>query len=346
MEVIENELELEEYFSKHSPVISATAPCFMDQFLEGALEVDVDLVRGVDWCFVGGIIEHIEAAGVHSGDSMGVIPPQRLKEGVLDSIEEVCKKLANKLEVLGHMNAQLALKNNIIYILEANPRCSRTVPFVAKAARIPIVDLGVQAVLGFKKSDVSLEQYNYRKIPQVCVKGVVFPFNKFVDSDSILGPEMKSTGESMGRGADYGEALWKAFISSQHQLARSGEIFLSLRDKDKNSLLPVILGLQNLGYTFSATLGTAKFLFEKGIDCIPVKKVHEGRPHCVDRIRSGKVVLVINTTSGRQSIDASFHIRRSCTDYAVPCITEDHAAEALLLALKKLHTGQFNVVAI
>jgi carbamoyl-phosphate synthase large subunit len=230
--------------------------------------------------------------------------------------------------------------------LEANPRCSRTVPFVAKAARIPLVDLGVQAVLGVKKSELHLEKFNYRNIAQVCVKGVVFPFNKFVDSDSILGPEMKSTGESMGRGVDYGEALWKAFISSQHQLARSGEVFLSLREKDKATLQPVIMDLQKLGYTFSATLGTAKYLFDKGIDCIPVKKVHEGRPHCVDRIRSGKVVLVINTTSGRQSIDASFQIRRSCTDYAVPCITEDHAAEALLLALKKLHTGQFDVIPI
>lgn len=346
MEVIENGEELTEYFQKHAPVISSSAPCFMDQFLEGALEVDVDVVRGVDWCFVGGVIEHIEAAGVHSGDSMGVIPPQRLKNPVLDSIEEVCKKLANKLEVLGHMNAQLALKDNVIYVLEANPRCSRTVPFVAKAARLPLVDLGVQAVLGVKKSELNLEAYNYRNLAQVCVKGVVFPFNKFTDSDSILGPEMKSTGESMGRGADYGEALWKAFISSHHRLSQKGEIFLSLREKDKESLLPVIQGLQNLGYTFSATLGTAKFLFEKGIDCIPVKKVHEGRPHCVDRIRSGKVAMVINTTSGRLSIDASFQIRRSCTDYGVPCITEDHAAEALLLALRKLHTGQFGVIAI
>ncbi len=346
MEVIETDEELEEYFTKHGHVISSTAPCFMDQFLEGALEVDVDVIRGVDWCFVGGVIEHIEAAGVHSGDSMGVIPPQRLKAQTIDSIEDVCKKLANKLEVLGHMNAQLALKDNVIYVLEANPRCSRTVPFVAKAARIPLVDLGVQAVLGVKKAQMNLEQYNYRDLAQVCVKGVVFPFNKFVDSDSILGPEMKSTGESMGRGADYGEALWKAFISSHHKLASSGEIFLSLREKDKTPLLPVISGLQALGYTFSATLGTANFLFEQGIDCIPVKKVHEGRPHCVDRIRSGKVAMVINTTSGRLSIDASFQIRRSCTDYGVPCITEDHAAEAMLLALKKLHTGHFDVVAI
>lgn len=346
MEVIENSAELAEYFSKHAVVISDSAPCFMDQFLEGALELDVDVVRGVDWCMVGGVIEHIEAAGVHSGDSMGVIPPQRLKPGMLESIEEICKKLANKLEVIGHMNVQVALKNNVIYVLEANPRCSRTVPFVAKAAQIPLVDLGVQAVLGLKKQDLNLDRYNYRNLKQVCVKGVVFPFNKFVDSDSILGPEMKSTGESMGRGQDYGEALWKAFISSHHNLSKTGEIFLSLREKDKEPLLPVIVGLQKLGYQFSATLGTAKYLFDQGIDCIPVKKVHEGRPNCVDRIRSGKVAMVINTTSGRQSIDASFNIRRSCTDYGIPCITEDHAAEALLLALEKFHIGKFDVLAL
>jgi len=344
MEVIENKTELKSYFTRHDEVIGLDTPCFMDQFLENALEIDVDIVRGRDWCVVGGVIEHIEAAGIHSGDSMGVIPPQRMKGENLANIEALCMKLANKLEVVGHLNVQLAIKKDIIYVLEANPRCSRTVPFLAKAAGIPIVDLGVKAVLGIAAKDIDLAKYDYKKIPNVCVKGVVFPFNKFVEADSLLGPEMKSTGESMGRGQDYGEALWKAFISSSHRLSKNGEIFLSLRDKDKKSLLPVITGLQSLGYTFSATQGTAMYLYERGIDCIPVKKVHEGRPNCVDRIRSGKVAMVINTTSGRQSIDASFNIRRSCTDYAIPCVTEDHAAEAFLLALKKLHVGKFDVL--
>jgi carbamoyl-phosphate synthase large subunit len=344
MEVIENKTELKSYFTRHDEVIGADTPCFMDQFLENALEIDVDVVRGKDWCVIGGVIEHIEAAGVHSGDSMGVIPPQRLKPAILAQVEDLCKKLANKLEVVGHLNVQLAVKKDVIYVLEANPRCSRTVPFLAKAAGIPIVDLGVKAVLGTPAKDIDLAKYDYKKITNVCVKGVVFPFNKFVEADSLLGPEMKSTGESMGRGEDYGEALWKAFISSNLRLAKTGEIFLSLRDKDKKSLLPMITSLQSLGYTFSATQGTAMALYDRGIDCIPVKKVHEGRPNCVDRIRSGKVAMVINTTSGRQSIDASFSIRRSCTDYGIPCITEDHAAEALILALKKLHVGKFDVL--
>lgn len=343
MEVVENLEELKEYFEKHGSVITPEGPCFMDQFLEGALEVDVDVIRGKDWTQIGGVIEHIEAAGVHSGDSMGVIPPQRLKPSTLDEIEKICARLAADMKVIGHLNVQLAVKNNEIFIIEANPRCSRTVPFLAKAAGIPIVKLGVQAVLGKDAEEVKPAQYNYKDIKMVCVKGVVFPFNKFVEADSILGPEMKSTGESMGRAVDYGEALMKAFISSHLKLPKNGEVFLSLREKDKKTLMPTISALVELGYKLSATQGTAKFLYDHGIDCIPVKKVHEGRPNCVDRIRSGKVALVINTTSGRQSIDASFNIRRSCTDYAIPCITEDHAAEVLLLALKKMHSGSFDV---
>lgn len=343
MEIIENQEELENYFTKYQKDIHPQAPCFMDQFLEGGLEIDVDVVRGVDWSIIGGVIEHIEAAGVHSGDSMGVIPPQRLKKETLERIEAHCIELANKLNVLGHLNVQLAVKDDNVYIIEANPRCSRTVPFLAKATGIPIVDLGIQAMLGVKKSQMDLDKYDWKKIGLVCVKGVVFPFKKFPEADSILGPEMKSTGESMGRGKDYSEALMKAFISSQTKLPKKGEVFLSLREKDKDVLLPVAKGLSQLGFQLSATQGTARFLFENGVDCIPVKKVHEGRPHCVDRIRSGRVALVINTTSGRTAVEASFSIRRSCTDFGIPCITEDHAAEVLILALNKQHSGKFDV---
>lgn len=343
MEVIENEDSLEKYFKKYAADISEKAPCFMDQFLEGAIEVDVDIVRGKDWSLVGGVIEHIEAAGVHSGDSMGVIPPQRLRADVLDSIEKFGLQLAEKLDVVGHLNVQLAIKDDRIFIIEANPRCSRTVPFLAKSAGIPIVDLGIHAMMGTKKEQLELERYDWKKSPFVCVKGVVFPFKKFPEADSILGPEMKSTGESMGRGKAYSEALLKAFLSSHMELPEKGEVFLSLREKDKKTLLPVAKSLVDMGYTLSGTAGTASFLYENGVDCIPVKKVHEGRPNCVDRIRSGKVDLVINTTSGRQSLEASFSIRRSCTDFAVPCITEDHAAEAMAIALKTQKAGQFDV---
>ena len=342
MEVIENEEELKRYFVKYAKEIAPDNRCFMDQFLEGALEVDVDIVRGKDWSLVGGVIEHIEAAGVHSGDSMGVIPPQRLKPEILKIIKESSLQLAHRMNVIGHLNVQLAVKNDQIFIIEANPRCSRTVPFLAKATGLPLVDIGIEAIMGFDKSRVDLK-YDFDQTELICVKGVVFPFKKFPNADSVLGPEMKSTGESMGRGRDYGEALMKAFLSSQNRLPKEGEIFLSLKNKDKPLLLPTVRELINLGFSLSATQGTARFLFENGVDCIPIKKVHEGRPHCVDRIRSGQVSLVINTTSGRQSLETSFNIRRSCTDFGIPCITEDHAAEALVLAIKKLKTGEFDV---
>lgn len=343
MEVVESEADLRLYFSKHALFINEDSPCLMDQFLDRALEVDVDLACGVDWTVVGGIIEHIEAAGVHSGDSMGVVPPQRLKDEVCKKIEDLSRSLARRMDIRGFMNLQLAVKNDEIYMLEANPRSSRSVPFIAKATGVPVVDLGVKAILGLTAQQVQPQQYNWRKIKQICVKGVVFPFKKIAEADSILGPEMKSTGESMGRGQDYSEALLKALFSSQFTLPKEGEVFFSLRDKDKQELLSVAHELAGMGYTISATSGTAVYLRENGITCLTVKKVHEGRPHCVDRIRSGEVAIVINTTSGRQSIEASFGIRRSCVDYSVPCITESDAAQAFLLALKKHQSGQFDV---
>ncbi|MDX9731797.1 MAG: carbamoyl phosphate synthase large subunit, partial [Bdellovibrionales bacterium] len=345
MEVVESEDELLSYFERHGDFISPSEPCLMDQFLEGALEVDVDLVRGVDWTVIGGIVEHIEAAGVHSGDSMGVLPPQRLKQATCEMIEEISKRLADKIGTIGHLNLQLAVKNDQVFILEANPRSSRSVPFVSKATLIPMIDLGIQASLGKKASEVQPEKYQWNKTPYVSVKGVVFPFKKFPESDSILGPEMKSTGESMGRGGDYAEALLKASIASHVTIPPAGEVFLSLRDRDKEELLGLAKSLVGMGYRLSATSGTARFLFNEGIDCVPVKKVHEGRPSCVDRIRSGQVALVINTTSGRRAVEASFDIRRSCIDFSIPCITESHAAEALLTALRKQRSREFTVLA-
>jgi carbamoyl-phosphate synthase large subunit len=346
MEVVESTDELRGYFERHGAFIRPGEPCLMDQFLAGALEVDVDLVRGVDWTVIGGVVEHIEAAGVHSGDSMGVLPPQRLKDETCARIEELSIKLAERLNTIGHLNLQLAVKNDEVFMLEANPRSSRSVPFVSKATRIPLVDLGVLAMLGRTAAEVCPIRYNWRSMEDVAVKGVVFPFKKFPEADAILGPEMKSTGESMGRGHDYAEALLKASIASNIHIPKTGEVFLSLRDKDKDELLPLVQALVGMGYRLTATSGTAKWLYHEGIDCVPVKKVHEGRPNCVDRIRSGRVALVINTTSGRRAIEASFDIRRSCIDFSIPCITESHAAEALLTAMRKQSPKEFTVSAV
>lgn len=346
MEVIENHEELISYFQRHADAITTEKPCLMDQFLAGALEVDVDLVRGEDWTVIGGVVEHIEAAGVHSGDSMGVIPPHRLKMETCQRVEELSQKLANRIGVIGHLNLQLAVKNDVVYMLEANPRSSRSVPFVAKATGIPLIDLGVAAVLGKKKNELKIEKLNWRNIKNVSVKGVVFPFKKFSESDSLLGPEMKSTGESMGRGKDYSEALAKAFLSSNIRLPIMGQVFFSLRDKDKEKLLPLAKELQRMGYGVSATTGTAAFFNEHGVNCLSLKKVDEGRPHCVDKIRSGEVAFVINTTSGRRAIEASFDIRRACTDYNIPCLTERDAARAFVLALKNARNESSSVEAL
>ena len=343
MEIIKNEEELRLYFKKYKNFISSQTPCLIDQYLENFLEVDVDLVRGVDWALIGGIVEHIEAAGVHSGDSMGVVPPQRLKQETCKKIEELSLTLANELNIIGFLNLQLAVKDDNIYMLEANPRSSRSMPFLSKATGIPIIDLGVSALMNLKKKEIKPEMYQWKTLSSICVKGVVFPFKKFKKADSILGPEMKSIGEVMGRDKDYPSALIKALISSGLKLPDKGEVFLSLKDKDKSILLPEVQFLFKKGYTLSATHGTASYLKERGLKCESINKVHEGRPHCVDHISSGKVALVLNTTSNRKSIEASFGIRRSCIDYNVPCLTEKHIIQAFILALKEKKKKNINV---
>ncbi len=345
MEVIETKWDLEKYFKTHLKIFGKRNLCFVDQFLEGALEADVDLICFKDFIFVGGIVEHIEVAGVHSGDSMGVFPPQRLRVTTKKKIEEICIKLAEKMGILGFLNIQIAIKDDQVYIIEANPRASRTIPFIAKALGVPLVDYGVLGMLA-KPCPKELKAFNWFKAEGVFVKGVVFPFNKFPESDSLLGPEMKSTGESMGRGKTYSSALLKAFQGTNIKIPISGEIFLSLKDKDKVKLLPFIKEFKEIGFKISATGGTARFLTQQGVDCILVNKVLEGRPHCVDRIRSGQVDLVVNTVSGKQAIEASYSIRRSCLDFFIPCITESEAAKAYILALKQNITGNVDVEAL
>ena len=346
MEVIENPEELKDYFKKYGRFFNKSRPCLMDQYLESFLEVDVDMARGKDWAIIGGIVEHIEATGVHSGDSMGVFPPQRLKPEVRTRIEKLSIALAKELKILGFLNLQLAIRDDEIYMLEANPRSSRSVPFISKAGGIPLVDLGVQAMMKKSKKEIPWPLKSWDQKPLLCVKGVVFPFKKIKKTDSILGPEMKSIGEVMGRGEDYPTALTKALISSGFEFPDKGEVFLSLRDKDKMHLLADIQKLVRAGYSLSATGGTAQFIKKQGLACETVKKVFQGRPHCVDRIISGQVALVLNTTSKSSSIQSSFSIRRSCIDYNIPCLTETHAIKAFIVALIEKKKNKHNVQAL
>ena len=344
MEIIESSAGLKAYFMKYGPLFSKSRPCLLDQYLESFLEVDVDMVRGKDWSLIGGILEHIEAAGTHSGDSMGVLPPQRLRPEIVRRIEKLSLDLAEELNILGFLNLQLAVQNDKIYMLEANPRSSRSVPFISKAVGIPLVDLGVQAMMGKTKAELKGRLNPWKKGRCITVKGVVFPFKKIRKTDTLLGPEMKSIGEVMGRGGDYPTALKKALISAGFPFPEKGEIFLSLRDKDKSLLLPDIQALIRAGYSLSATEGTARFIRKHSLKCETVKKVLQGRPHCVDRIVSKKPVLVFNTSSSKNSsVQSSFSIRRSCIDNDIPCLTEAHAIQAFVTALIKGGKSSFDV---
>lgn len=343
MEVIETPEELKSYFHRNFDVISKSNPCYLDHFLEGALEIDVDIVSDGQQVVIGGVLEHIESTGVHSGDSMGVMPPQRLKPEALLKIENISKSLAKALEVKGLLNIQFALKNDEIFIIEANPRSSRTVPFIAKATGQPVIDWGIAGMLGALPPEALASNHLKMRGEMVCVKGVVFPFRKFPEADSVLSPEMKSTGETMGRGRDFAEALMKAMLGAGTRLPESGEIFFSLRDKDKTNMLPIARAIKDMGFDVSATTGTAQLFNEQGVETTALKKIFEGRPHCVDRIRSGQVQFVVNTTRGRKAITDGFMIRRACIDLNIPCITKVETAEAFIRALQTFQKKNIEV---
>jgi carbamoyl-phosphate synthase large subunit len=332
MEILGDMQELENYLNRYKDLMSDDSPLLIDEFLEDALEVDVDIVSDGREILIGGIVEHIEGAGVHSGDSMGVLPPQRLPTRIIDDIEGISRELCQALKIVGHLNLQLAIKGDKVYVLEANPRSSRSVPFVSKATGIPIVRLAMECMLGQR---LHVTKY-WRNTEVISVKGVVFPFKKFPESDILLGPEMRSTGESMGRSCNssYAEALQKAFVSSGFQIpAKGSSVFVSVREKDKVACINLAKRLIDAGFKMLATEGTAVFLNKNNLKCETINKVRQGHPHCVDLIQSGGIQLVINTTSGAQSISDSFSIRRSSVERNIPCLTEISVADAFVQVL-------------
>ncbi len=344
MEILDSRAELEDYISRYSEYIYPKSPLFIDKFLEHALEMDVDLVSDGETVLIGGIVEHIEGAGVHSGDSMGVLPPQRIPQNIIDEVERLSRELCLAMKVIGHLNLQLAIQGDQIFVLEANPRSSRSVPFVSKATGIPIVPLAISCMLGQK---LHVTKY-WRKVESISVKGVVFPFKKFRGADIVLGPEMRSTGESMGRSvptfakpgepeepADYAEALEKAFIGSGYKIAKEGKVFFSVKDKDKKSSLAIARDLEKAGFEIVATQGTAKFFEENAVKVTLINKVTQGSPHCVDMIQNGEIKAIINTTSGAQSIADSYSIRRGSLERNIPCLTEIYAAQAFSKVLMR-----------
>lgn len=335
MAIIYDAPGLEAYLKEIEPMFN-DGPILLDTYLTDAVEVDVDAIGDGTDVFVAGIMEHIEEAGIHSGDSACSLPPYSLEKKIVEAIHKQTVTLAKALDVVGLMNVQFAIKDGEIYILEVNPRASRTVPFVAKATGVPVAKIATQVMAGKKLSEFGLSShYNGNHKPShVAVKEVVFPFARFANVDVTLGPEMKSTGEVMGIDQDFPQAFAKAHLASGSKIPTSGTVFISFKDSDKKALAPMVKKLQELGFKVIATHGTARYLKEQGLTVEPVNKVLQGRPHIVDFMKDGKVQLVFNTTSGMRSISDSFSIRRTALLSNIPYSTTLAGSRALLQAIE------------
>ncbi|HEX5053371.1 MAG TPA: carbamoyl-phosphate synthase large subunit [Planctomycetota bacterium] len=331
MEVVYDKAGLDSYMERHRS-FSEERPLLVDKFLDAAIEVDVDAIADGETVMIGGIMEHIEEAGVHSGDSSCSLPPYTLSDGLMEEIAEKTRRLARELQVVGLMNVQWAVRGPKVYILEANPRASRTVPFVSKAIGQPLAKFAARLMLGEKLRDTGLVER--LDLPYFSVKAPVFPFNKFQGVDTLLGPEMKSTGEVMGIDDRFGTAFAKAMVGAGNTLPREGKVFVSVRDEDKRLIVPLIDRLHGLGFEIVATSGTARALKNAGIPVQRVFKVHEGRPHVLDLVVNREVRLIINTPSGRRERSDDRQIRSAAVSHRIPCITTLAAASATIQGLE------------
>ena len=339
MEIVHSDDDLAAYMEAAINV-SNDSPVLLDRFLDLATEVDVDIVCDGQHVLVGGIMEHIEQAGVHSGDSGCSLPPFSLSEAVQKQLIEQVVKLAKGLNVIGLMNTQFAIQNNVIYLLEVNPRASRTVPFVSKATGIPLAKIASRVMVG---ETLEAQGFiNQRKPPYFSVKESVFPFLKFGGADPILGPEMKSTGEVMGVGRSFGEAYAKAQLASGVTLPRRGTALLSVRDRDKEGAVGLAQLLAQRGFDIVATHGTARALADAGVQCRRANKVREGRPHIVDMIKNGEITLIVNTTEGKQAIQESLSIRAEAVRKNVTYYTTLGAAVATCRAIEHIDDSEVN----
>ena len=330
MEIVYNEEELRRYMRK-AVKVGNESPVLLDYFLNAAIEIDVDLVSDGKQVVVGAIMQHIEQAGVHSGDSACSLPPYNLPADVQIRIREQVTKMAMELKVVGLMNTQLAYQDGEIYVIEVNPRASRTVPFVSKCIGVSLAKIAARCMIG-----TSLKEQGFEKeiVPKnFAVKEAVFPFNKFPGVDPILGPEMKSTGEVMGVGRTFAEAFAKSQIGAGEEIKTSGTVFISVREADKPYVVEVAMKLHELGFDLIATQGTAAVIADAGLPVNKVNKVNEGRPHIVDMIKNEQVQLIVNTTEGKQAIADSSIIRRTALRHDVSCTTTIAGALAVCEAL-------------
>ncbi len=331
MMIVYDEEQLVEYFRDVLGNVMPEHPILIDKFLESATEVDVDALCDGDDTYVAGIMEHIEEAGIHSGDSACVLPPHNLPESILAEISRQTEALAKELRVVGLMNVQFAVKDGLVYILEVNPRASRTSPFVSKATGVALPRLATQIMLGKKLKDLKPEQY--RKKGYISVKEAVFPFNRFPGVDILLGPEMRSTGEVMGIAPTFAEAFMKGQLAGGQRLPQEGKVFISVNDRDKVLVANLARLYHDLGFEILATSGTAALLQTAGVPAVKVLKVYEGRPNIVDHIKNGDIALVINTASGKLTVQDSRAIRQNTLLYKVPYSTTIDGAKSMALAI-------------
>jgi len=333
MEIVYTEADLES-FTEKAHEASPDHPILIDKFLEDAIEIDVDAVADGERCVVAGIMEHIEEAGIHSGDSACALPPYSLNDDIIEKIKRDTYKLARELHVVGLMNIQYAVKNDIVYVLEVNPRASRTVPFVSKATGIQWAKVAAKLMVGKTLKELGIERE--AAINHIAVKEAVFPFNRFYGVDTILGPEMKSTGEVMGIDTNFGAAFWKSQLGANQNLPFKGSVFISVKNQDKRHVVFVAKKLSDLGFKIYATKGTGKVLANSGIDTQFVYKVSEGRPNVVDMIKNGEIQFIINTPSGRNPKMDEVLIRSGAVQYKIPYTTTLSGAEAVVNAIETM----------
>ncbi len=329
------------HFMVEAAEVSDGHPVLLDRFLEDATEFDVDLLADGERAVVCGMMQHIEEAGIHSGDSSAVLPPHTATAAEIAEMRDISTRLALALDVRGLINVQFARHRGDLYVLEVNPRASRTVPFIAKAVGVPLVGIASRIMVGETLAEIGF--VTQPEVPAVFVKAPVFPFKRFPGVDPLLGPEMKSTGEVMGVAPTFGVAFAKAWIGAGNILPRSGSVFVSVHDREKAPLIPVVRELAQLGFELVATSGTAAYLAEHGFTVRRMLKVHEGRPNVVDALINREIQLVINTPVGRESALDDAYIRRTAMRYQVPCITTLTGAGAAAAAIAALRGGTIDV---
>jgi carbamoyl-phosphate synthase large subunit len=340
MEIVYSQAQLIDYITRNADVTKGH-PILIDQFLEDAFEFDVDALCDGDSVHIGAVMQHIEEAGIHSGDSACVLPPYKINTSAMDDIIKITKELALELKVVGLINIQFAYKNNEVYVLEVNPRASRTVPFVSKVTNTPLARLAARIAVGAKLSNFNLKPWD--QINHIAVKEAVLPFNKFPEESIFLSPEMKSTGEVMGISESMGESFLRASISAGNIIPKTGKVFISVNDSDKLNAIPLARDLVELGFDIVATQGTAKELKRNGLKAESVYKVGEGRPNVVDGIKNGDISLVINTPYGAMARYDEEAIGRASIQKGIVAITTLSAASAAIRALRSSLREKINV---